>query len=484
MAINSGGRNNPNPDPSRARRVRKDQVPNKPFPTIPEIPGFKVGLYKVLEEKDDYLVCRGYDPLAKFPFTEGTPSAMHKIKVAKPPLLLKTPWDGSSAEIGGVTYEYSYTGTGVRTVTWTDGDGDHEEEERIDIPYFVGDIIVAVESQRSQIQRQGGMTVNDEKVRDEAGALLSWVDLNVSGRHWKRSDNISGVPGTSTTCPCGTTYARGSVSVTLNEGGPNEVVFEAAAEYTARVAIHGVTLTFTLAHTSGAVWESDVEELVACYGGSHSVKATWEFTGTASVAGVNVIEGLLTVVTEGTNACNEIADCNEGDDPCPTEDVDLKWACRTAHPLGTSTCESVDPQDPTDAVNDCVVCVSPVGGVNCGGVVVPQTIVIELAPELACPGGVHTWVFEKTDGCGEIYCCQWSHLIEGGLGEVHCAGIQCESGTQGPPYEFIAQPCVMSMESPQYDTLADAANALWQGVSFPGTDIFAVTGTVTMYGVV
>lgn len=152
----------------------------EPFPSKGE---FRLGVYKVLEEKDDYLKCLGFDPLAKNPFSEITPSAFRTIKVAKPPLLLKSPWDGKTVDIDGTDYTYEYTGVGVRTVTWTDSDGfDQEVEERITPPYFDDDILVAIEVRKTLVQT--GFVVNDEKVEDENDAPLHWVDLNVSGRHW------------------------------------------------------------------------------------------------------------------------------------------------------------------------------------------------------------------------------------------------------------------------------------------------------------
>jgi len=157
----------------------------------PEKPPFRLGIYEILEEKDDYLVCRGFDPNAVNPFAEVTPSAQRTIDVAKPPLLMRTPWDGvDPVEIGGVeyTFEYDTDIIGVRTAFWTDEDDvDQEVEETIDIPYFVGDMILAVEVALSPVV--DGMEVNGSKTRtdsdDDDGALITWVDCNVSGRHWQ-----------------------------------------------------------------------------------------------------------------------------------------------------------------------------------------------------------------------------------------------------------------------------------------------------------
>jgi hypothetical protein len=192
MGINSGGRGGESRRPGRKRQRRIEPgQPVKPFLPVenpfPQKSAFELGAFEIIEEKDDYLICKGFDPQTKFPFGQIPPLAVRqKVKIAKPPLLLKTPWDGETVTIDGIDYTYDYTAIDERTVTWTDDDGDHEEEQTIDTPYFVGDILIAVEVRRTYIQRQSGMIVNETKVKDEDDAYLQWVDLNVSGRHWKR----------------------------------------------------------------------------------------------------------------------------------------------------------------------------------------------------------------------------------------------------------------------------------------------------------
>jgi hypothetical protein len=164
-----------------AQRTKHRPIENQ----YPEKEAFRLGTFRVIEEKDDYLICRGYDPNAKHPFSEITPSASITIEVAKPPLLQRTPWDGVTVEIAGIeyTYEYSDDEFGVRTKRWTDEDDEEQEvEERIDIPYFVGDWLEAAEVAISPVV--DGMVVNDTKTENENGALLTWMDQNVSGRHW------------------------------------------------------------------------------------------------------------------------------------------------------------------------------------------------------------------------------------------------------------------------------------------------------------
>lgn len=117
--------------------------PKKPLQPIehspfPEKKDFRLGHYRVVEEMDDYLLCTGYDPNAKNPGAEVTPSAFRSgvlLKIAKP-------WQG---------------------------------EDVIEIPYEVGDLIVAV-----QIKKNAA--VDGMEFTDEEGTRLRWIDLNVDGR--------------------------------------------------------------------------------------------------------------------------------------------------------------------------------------------------------------------------------------------------------------------------------------------------------------
>lgn len=156
----------------------------KPFRPIenpfPEKKEFRLGGYVIIEEKDDYLVCRGYDPNAKDPFAQITPAAYRTIKIAKPSLLQRTVWeDAVEVPIRRRLYTYVYTALGVRTASWTDIDDatTGSEEQTIDIPYFVDDVIVAVELRKNE-------AVDGIDVTDETDGRLSWMDLNISGRHW------------------------------------------------------------------------------------------------------------------------------------------------------------------------------------------------------------------------------------------------------------------------------------------------------------
>jgi len=126
MAIRTGSGTGGSPRKGRREKSFRPLVPRQPKKplrpvenTFPEKKDFRLGHYKIVEERDDYVICEGYDPNAKDPFAEITPPAFRKIEVAKPPLLQRTPWDGMTVEIGGVSYTYEYSNAeyGVRTAS-------------------------------------------------------------------------------------------------------------------------------------------------------------------------------------------------------------------------------------------------------------------------------------------------------------------------------------------------------------------------------
>lgn len=131
-----GGGRKRSPIPMEPRDPKKPLRPTEN--PLPEKPDFRLGQYRIIEERDDYLLCTGYDPNAKNPASEVTPSAFRTgalMKVAKP-------WQG---------------------------------EDVVEIPYEVGDLIIAV-----QIKKNAA--VDGMEVTDEDGARLRWIDLNVAGR--------------------------------------------------------------------------------------------------------------------------------------------------------------------------------------------------------------------------------------------------------------------------------------------------------------
>lgn len=192
-AIDAGGTQNsvPGVGGSGRRSKKPMELPpppaKKPIPPVenpfPENKGFRLGQYQVVEERDDYLICTGYDPNAKNPFSEVTPTAFRSgslMKVAKPPALQRTVWEAGPITLNGVEYTYTYSSNGIRTAHWTEDDEDLSEVQKIDIPYVVegiGDIIVAV-----QIKKNAA--VEGMEITDEDGTRLRWMDLNISGRHW------------------------------------------------------------------------------------------------------------------------------------------------------------------------------------------------------------------------------------------------------------------------------------------------------------
>jgi len=131
---------------------------------------FRLGLFKIEEERDDYLLCRGYDPHAHH---------RHKqlLKISKPSLLLKTPWDGQTVTLGNRDVTFEYIDIGKRIARAIIDDELIEEVQKITMDYFPGDTIVAVQVRTSY-------DVDGMDVYTEEGGALSWLDLNMSGRCW------------------------------------------------------------------------------------------------------------------------------------------------------------------------------------------------------------------------------------------------------------------------------------------------------------
>jgi len=169
------------PEIQGQRQELTPPVPTTPFLTDKK--GFRLGIYVIQEEKDDYLICKGFDPNAKFPFSEYSPPVPEKtILVAKPNMLQKTPWDGVTVELivngSPADVTFTYTDIGARTAS---SPGETDEVQRITMDYIVDDIIVAVE-----VRKNSGVDGLDAHTED--GVRLSWIDLNVSGRCWAVSD--------------------------------------------------------------------------------------------------------------------------------------------------------------------------------------------------------------------------------------------------------------------------------------------------------
>ena len=157
---------------------RKPQQPIK-NPFFAEKMEFRLGLYQIIQEKDDYLICQGWNPNAKGTSARFTPSAFQPINVAKPSLLQKTGYHGQTVNLivdgtpTEVTFNYSSSEVGKRTATA----GEVTEIQRITMDYFVGDTITAVEVRKNS-------AVDGCDTLTETGSRLTWVDLNFSGRCW------------------------------------------------------------------------------------------------------------------------------------------------------------------------------------------------------------------------------------------------------------------------------------------------------------
>lgn len=196
---------------------------------------------------------------------------------------------------------------------------------------------------------------------------------------WKgnRKAGTTTTPGSSTICPCGTTYARGSIT-DCSYGG------EHANEYQFSVTFRawGITTAFTIAHSSGCIWDGDAEEIFTCYGGSHDVIATLTVCEGTTICGVAVPQAKLNLATD-TNTCDDAEDCDEDDDPCPTDDIDINLVCDHWNPLGTSAFRPVG-QEAIALLGDCVVCVSPVMSPICN-----TTLSVDAMYYSGTPSGVH-----------------------------------------------------------------------------------------------
>lgn len=327
----SGGRGQP--------IIRRGQA-QKPFrPTenaFPEKKEFRLGYYQVVEERDDYLICKGYDPNAKDPFTEITPAAFRKIKVAKPQALQRTPWDGGTFDIGGVTYTYEYSDDeyGVRTATWTDDNGnEQEEEQRINIPYIVedladpGEVIVAVEIRKSAV-------VDGVDVEDEDGGRLSWMDLNVDGRRWEgplaTEDEDADLPDGTGGCECGECVD----GVTM----PASSTVCCTAHLTYEMVDPWDGTTRSLNWTTGNVWLTDEFDGPDCGGMSNVYR--WRLTVSATTGST-----LLELATLTDNGCTE---------ECIVYATTEPWQCLCNNELTLKHWNNIDRGELS-----CRVCIKP-----------------------------------------------------------------------------------------------------------------------------
>ena len=134
--------------------------PQQVFPDIPQAASISGRQYRVKSVQDDHLVCREWD---------GTVEGAGDVKVAKPFLLRKTPFDTLTRN--GITF--AYTSSTERTAT-EDSSGDIQNQIIVS-SYQVDDLIYVIGNVA------GGVDTQDENSVD-----LTRLDLNVDGRAWSR----------------------------------------------------------------------------------------------------------------------------------------------------------------------------------------------------------------------------------------------------------------------------------------------------------
>jgi len=133
-------------------------------------------------EKDDYVICSGYDP--------DTNSYATDIPVAKPWLLQRTPFEGRSVirkSLDGdfeVTYEYIDIGLRLATAI-IDGE-EVQELQRITEDYQPGEDLACIRTiiGQGETNSHTGWQAND----GQSNFYLQWLDLNFSGRAWAVTD--------------------------------------------------------------------------------------------------------------------------------------------------------------------------------------------------------------------------------------------------------------------------------------------------------
>lgn len=126
------------------------------------------GLFRMLEEKPDYLVCEGPDP-------NGT-SSLARVYVMKPYELQETPFDGKTIDYGGEQISYNYLSIGARQAT-----KDSEVETQLITPdYYEGTFITAV---RVSAASWGLDVINHRTDQEDGNVLMTWIDIT-PGRAW------------------------------------------------------------------------------------------------------------------------------------------------------------------------------------------------------------------------------------------------------------------------------------------------------------
>ncbi len=135
------------------RNRNTDNAISQPIPNGKQA----IGRFQVIADQGDYLTCYSYS---------GDAVTSSVINVAKPYLLRKTPFDGSSRN----SISFVYSSNSARTATSGD------TEDQVIVPsYVAGDEILAVTN-----------IVGSTGVRDSGNKLITWDDLNRDGRAWAK----------------------------------------------------------------------------------------------------------------------------------------------------------------------------------------------------------------------------------------------------------------------------------------------------------
>jgi hypothetical protein len=119
----------------------------------------------IREELNDYLKCVPFDYKLSVPTLHDENLGLDNeafIKIAKPRLLQRTPFDSKTINYWNISVTYSYSIIGVRTAS---SPGKNNETQIITPPYFIGDIIVARKAPTGYEN-------------------VDYIDINEGGRQW------------------------------------------------------------------------------------------------------------------------------------------------------------------------------------------------------------------------------------------------------------------------------------------------------------
>ncbi len=149
----------------------------------------RVAMMQVVEEHDDYLTCRGYDPEAQL--------FLNEVSVAKPLVLQKTPWDGKTYEISSVDVTFTYKYSTTRMLVY---DGGNTITQMFSYPYFVGDVLAVAKPMTKIGETPGTISESDcvlldaeiQIMYDSQEKPIAWMDLNVAGRGWVQQTEYRG----------------------------------------------------------------------------------------------------------------------------------------------------------------------------------------------------------------------------------------------------------------------------------------------------